>query len=139
MAIVEAQVPVPIPPTGVDENINVMEFNPETGHFEPPLKNLPLNANAVAGIVAANFIAVTAAARPWLYYIIIANTGGAVVTVTLAEPGGNTLVVEVPANDTRILASTPTAPIFVSRTVGNITLVADIAAVAAVTVTYTNK
>ncbi len=139
MAVVEAQVPLPVPPTGVDEHSTLHEFNPETGHYEPPLKNLPLNANAIAGVVAANFIAVTATARPWLYYLVFTNIGGAVVTVTLAEPGGNTLIVEVPANQTVTLPSTPTAPIFVSRTVGNITLVADIAAVAAVTVTYTNK
>ena len=139
MAVVEAQVPLPVPPTGVDEHSTLHEFNPESGHYEPPLKNGVLNASLLSPLAAAAFIAVTATARPWLYYIVIANIGGAVVTVTLAEPGGNTLVVEVPANDTVTLPSVPTAPIFVSRTVGNITLVADIAAVAAVTVTYTNK
>ncbi len=104
-----------------------------------PGRSLPHRYRLVAGVVAANFIVVTATARPWIYYLVIANTGGAVVTVTLAEPGGNTLIVEVPANDTRVLASVPTAPIFVSRTAGQITLVADIAAVAQVTATYTNK
>ena len=137
MAIVEAQVPVPVPPTGVDEHSTLMEFNPETGHFEPPLKNGVLNANLLAPVLAANFIAVTATARPWIYHLVFANTG-ALTTVTLAEPGGNTLIVVVPANDTIVMASTPTAPIFVSRTVGNITLLGVLATVQ-VTATYTNK
>ena len=139
MAINEAQGPLPTPPTGVDETQAVHPFNPERGHYEPELKNLPLNANLLAPIAAAAFIAVTAAARPWIYYLVFANTGGAVATVTLAEPGGNTLIVEVPANQTVTLASNPNAPIFVSRTVGNITLVADVADVVQVTATYTNK
>ena len=140
MAVVEAQVPLPVPPTGVDEHSTLHEFNPETGHYEPPLKNLPLNANLVAPLVAAAFIAVTATTRPWIYYLVCANTGAAASTVILAEPGGNTLIVEVPANDTVILASTPNAPIFVSRTVGNITLQGDLVVpTVQVTATYTNK
>ena len=138
MAIVEAQVPLPVPPTGVDEHSTLHEFNPESGHYEPPLKNGVLNASLLSPLVAAAFIAVTAAARPWIYYLTLANVAGAVVTVTLAEPGGNTLIVQVPANDTVILRSTPDAPIFVSRTVGNITLLGTIATVQ-VTATYTNK
>ena len=138
MAVNEAQTPLPVPPTGVDETQAIHPFNPESGHYEPELKNLPLNANLLAGLVAAAFIAVTATARPWIYYLVFANTGAAVSTVTLAEPGGNTLIVEVPANDTRTLASIPTAPIFVSRTAGNITLAADVATVQ-VTATYTSK
>ena len=139
MAVInEQQTPLPVPPTGIDTTITDHHFNPESGHYEPLLKNLPLNANLLAPLVAANFIAVTATARPWIYYLTLANVAGAVVTVTLAEPGGNTLIVQVPANDTVILRSTPDAPIFVSRTVGNITLVATIATVQ-VTATYTNK
>ena len=138
MAVQEAQVPVPVPPTGVDEHSTLHEFNPETGHYEPPLKNGVLNANLLSPLAAAAFIAVTATARPWIYYLTLANVAGAVVTVTLAEPGGNTLIVQVPANDTVILRSTPDAPIFVSRTVGNITLLGTLATVQ-VTATYTNK
>jgi hypothetical protein len=120
MAVInEQQTPLPVPPTGIDTTITDHHFNPESGHYEPLLKNLPLNANLLAPALAANFIA-------------------ALSVVTLAEPGGNTLIVTVPANETVILRSTPDAPIFVSRTVGNITLVATVATVQ-VTATYTNK
>ena len=95
MAVQEAQIPLPVPPTGHDETIAVHPFNPESGHYEPELKNLPLNANLLAGLAAANFIVVTATARPWIYYLVFANTGGAVATVTLTEPGGNTLIADV--------------------------------------------
>ena len=67
------------------------------------------------------------------------NTGGAVETITLAEPGGNTYIVEVPANQTITLISTPDAPLFVSRTAGNILLAGDIGAVTQVTAAYVVK
>lgn len=137
-AINEAQTPLPVPPTGVDTTITEHDFNPENAHYEPLLKNGPQNAVALATPVVANFIPVTATARPWIYYILLANTGGVAGTVILAEPGGNTLTVEVPANLTVIVPSTPEAPIFVSRTAGQITIISDIATIA-VTATYVNK
>jgi len=59
-------------------------------------------------------------------------------TVTLAEPGGNTYIVEIPANLTVVLISTPDAPLFVSRTAGNITLLGDVGTTQ-VTATYVVK
>ena len=138
MSVTEVQTPLPVPPTGHDDTITIHPFNPESGHYEPSLKNVPLNVNALAGLVAAAFLAVTAAARPWFYYFVFANTGAAVGTVTLTEPGGNTLIVEIPANLTVTLPSNPDAPIFVSRTAGNITIVSDVATVQ-VTATYVMK
>jgi len=138
MAVQEAQTPLPVPPTGFDTSIVQQEFNAESGHFEPPLKNAPQNISILAPVVAVNILAVTATARPWFYYGVFANTGGAAVTVTITEPGGNTLIVQVPANQTVTLASTPTAPIFISRTAGNINIAGSIATVQC-TLTYVMK
>jgi len=138
MAVVETQVPLPAPPTGAAIVFTEHVYNPENGHYEPSIRGLPLNVNLLSPLVAANFLAVAANTAVWFYHFVFANIGGAAVTVTLAEPGGNTYIVEVPANNTVTLVSTPDAPLFVSRAVGNITLLGTIATVQ-VTATYVVK
>ena len=138
MAVQEAQTPLPVPPTGFDTSIVQQEFNAESGHFEPPLKNGPQNVSIAITAVAQALLAVTATARPWFYYFVFANTTAAARDVTITELGGNTLNVTLPANDTLVLASIPTAPRFRSRTAGNITVIADLAGVN-LTATYVMK
>ncbi len=138
MAINEAQVPLPTPPTGVDETQAVHPFNPENGHYQPSLLNGPQNVNQLAPLVAAAFLAVAANTAVWFYAFVFANTQAVAVDVTLTEPGGNTYIVTVPGDDTVTITSTPEAPLFVSRTAGNITIIATIATVQ-VTATYTVK
>ena len=138
MAVVESQVPLPAPPTGVALVLTEHVYNPENGHYEPSIRGLPLNVNLLSPLVVAAFLAVAANTAVWFYHFVFANTGGAVVTVTLAEPGGNTYIVEVPANQTVTMISNPDAPLFVSRAVGNITLLGTIATVQ-VTATYVVK
>lgn len=138
MSVQEAQVPLPAPPTGVSLVIAEHEYNPENGHYEPPIRGLPLNVNLLAPLAAAAFLAVVAGAPVWFYHFVFANTGAAVETVTLTEPGGNTYIVEVPANQTVNMISTPSAPLFVSRTAGNITLLGDVGTTQ-VTATYVVK
>ncbi|MEE9316518.1 MAG: hypothetical protein V3U97_05355 [bacterium] len=138
MAVVESQVPLPAPPTGVSIVLTEHVYNPENGHYEPPIRGPPLNVNLLSPLAAAAFLAVAANTAVWFYHFVFANTGGAAVTVTLAEPGGNTYIVEVPANTTVQMISNPNAPLFVSRVVGNITLLGTIATVQ-VTATYVVK
>ena len=139
MAVVETQVPLPAPPTGVALVIAEHEYNPENGHYEPPIRGLPLNVNLAAPAVAAAFLAVVANAPVWFYHFVFANPIAAVETITLVEPGGNTYIVEVPANQTITIVSTPSAPLFVSRTAGNITLLGSTGAGTQVTATYVVK
>lgn len=136
----ESQVTLPDPPTGAAIVEAQHEYNPETGHYEPIFRNLPLNANLLAPLVAAAIIpGVTAAAPVWIYAMVFANTGGAVETCTLAEPGGNTYIVEIPANQTvTITGNARDAPLFVSRAAGNITLLGD-AGTTQVTLSYVVK
>ena len=138
MSIQESQVPLPAPPTGVALVIAEHEYNPENGHYEPSIRGVPLNVNLLSPLAAAAFLAVAANTAVWFYHFVFANTGGAAVTVTLAEPGGNTYIVEVPANQTVQMISNPDAPLFVSRVAGNITLLGTIATVQ-VTATYVVK
>ena len=138
MSIQESQVPLPAPPTGVALIIAEHEYNPENGQYEPSIRGLPLNVNLIAPLAAAAFLAVVANAPVWFYHFVFANTGGAVETITLAEPGGNTYIVEVPANNTVQMISNPDAPLFVSRTAGNITLLGDVGTTQ-VTATYVIK
>lgn len=139
MAVVEAQVPLPAPPTGIAIVFARHEYNPENGHYEPAIRGLPLNVNAVAPLAPGAFLAVVANAPVWFYAFVFANTGGAVETITLTEPGGNTYIVEVPANQTVTITSTPSAPLFVSRTAGNITIGGSVGALTQVTATYVVK
>ena len=139
MSIQEAQVPLPAPPTGVAIVTAQHEYNPENGHYEPSIRGLPLNVNAVAPLAAAAFLVVVANAPVWFYHFVFANTGGAAETITLTEAGGNTYIVEVPANNTVQMISTPDAPLFVSRTAGNITIAGSVGAVTQVTATYVVK
>ena len=139
MSVQEVQVPLPAPPTGVSAITARHEYNPENGHYEPSIRGLPLNVNLVAPALAAAFLAVVANAPVWFYHFVFANTGGAAETITLAEPGGNTYIVEVPANTTTTLISNPNAPLFVSRTAGNITLLGTVGAATQVTAAYVVK
>jgi hypothetical protein len=138
MSIQESQVPLPAPPTGAALIIAEHEYNPENGHYEPSIRGVPLNVNAVAPLVAAAFLAVVANTAVWFYHFVFANAGGAAVTVTLAEPGGNTYIVDVPANQTVTVVSNPDAPLFMSRVAGNITILGTIATVQ-VTAAYVVK
>jgi len=139
MSVQETQVPLPAPPTGVALVIAEHEYNPENGHYEPSIRGLPLNVNAVAPAVAGAFLAVAANAPVWFYHFVFANTLGAVETITLTEPGGNTYIVTVPANTTVTLVSNPDAPLFMSRTVGNITILGTVGAGTQVTAAYVVK
>ena len=138
MSVTEVQVPLPPPPTGVALVTAEHVYNPESGHYEPSIRGVPLNVNLLAPLAAAAFLVVVANAPVWFYHFVFANTGGAVETVTLAEFGGNTYIVEVPANQTVVLISTPDAPLFVSRTAGAITLLGDVGTTQ-VTATYVVK
>jgi len=139
MSVQETQVPLPAPPTGVALVIAEHEYNPENGHYEPSIRGVPLNVNAVAPAVAGAFLAVAANAPVWFYHFVFANTLGAVETITLTEPGGNTYIVTVPANTTVTLVSNPDAPLFMSRTVGNITILGTVGAGTQVTAAYVVK
>ena len=104
------------------------------------VKNAPLNAGIAVTLVAANLIIGIVAATPvWIYHMVIANTTAAARTFTLTEPGGNTYIVEVPANNTVVINSTPDAPLFVSRTAGNLTVVGDATPSGNVTIAYIVK
>lgn len=118
----DPQVPLPGPPTGVALVITEHGYNPETGHYEPPLRTRPENASIDSGTLAAptNLIIFAAGDRPvWIYHIVLANTGNTVQTCEITEPGGNVYTVELPANTldhpTAIITSTPDAPLFVAR------------------------
>ena len=139
MSIQEAQVPLPAPPTGVALIIAEHEYNPENGHYEPSIRGVPLNVNAVAPAVAGAFLAVVANAPVLFYHFVFANPIAAVETITLTEPGGNTYIVEVPANNTVTLVSTPDAPLFVSRVAGNFTILGSSGAGTQVTAAYVVK
>jgi hypothetical protein len=139
MSVNESQVPLPAPPTGVALITAQHEYNPENGHYEPSIRGVPLNVNAVAPAVAAAFLAVAANTAVWFYHFVFANTGGAVETITLTEPGGNTYIVEVPANNTITIVSNPNAPLFVSRTAGNIAIIGTVGALTQVTAAYVVK
>ena len=139
MSVQETQVPLPAPPTGVALVIAEHEYNPENGHYEPSIRGVPLNVNAVAPAVAGAFLAVAANAPVWFYHFVFANTLGAVETITLTEPGGNTYIVTVPANTTVTLVSNPDAPLFMSRTAGNITILGTVGAGTQVTAAYVVK
>lgn len=141
MAIAESQVTLPPPPTGVTGTVDALHvYNPESGHYEPIFRGPPLNANLLAPVApAVAIIAVVANAPVWIYHMVFANTGGAVVTVTLAEPGGNTYIVQVPANDTLVIQGNALSdPLFMSTAAGNITVVGT-AATVQVTLSYVVK
>ena len=99
MAVVETQVPLPDPPTGVALVLAEHGYNPENGHYEPPLRARPLNASIASGTLAAPavLLAVAAGVTLWIYHIVLANTSAAAETCVITEPGGNTYTVEVPA------------------------------------------
>lgn len=140
MSIVEAQTPLPVPPTGHDLTIVEHTYNPHSGFNEPLVKNAPLNANIAVNAVAQVLIAGLVAANPaWIYHIVIANTTGAVRLYTLAEPGGNTYIVNVAANTTLVILSTPAAPLFRSTAAGNITIQGDAAPSGNITIAYVTK
>lgn len=144
MSVTEQQTPLPTPPTGHDQTIVEQTFNPENKHFEPILLALPRNATIASGVLAAPtvLLAVAAGVPVWIYYITLANTSGAAETCVITEPGVlTTLTVEVPANQTVILPSTPNAPIFMSRpaAAGNITVYSDVLGAVTVTIAYVTK
>lgn len=138
MSVTESQAPLPTPPKGMDITIAHHWFNPENKHYEPKVLAHPLNANLVVPAVAGNLIAGITAANPvWLYLIILANTGALIETVTLTEPGGNTLILHVPGNTTLVVQSAnPDQPLFRSTAAGNMTIVGTIGAVTYCTVAY---
>jgi len=144
----DPQVPLPDPPTGVAVVIAEHDYNPENGHYEPPLRNRPLNAAIASGTLAAPAVllaiaAVAAGVRLWIYHIVLANTSVAIETCVITEPSGNTYTVEIPASTTVIVTSTPEAPVFVARTAaataGNITFGSDVATSVTATITYVAK
>lgn len=140
MSVTEVQVPLPPPPTGVALVIAEHEYNPESGHYEPPLRDVPRNANVVAAVAPGGQLiaGVTPAAPVWIYHLVFANAGAAEI-VTLTRPDdGITYVVAVPANLTTVIVSTPQAPLFVSRGTGNIMAVGAAGNVT-VTATYVVK
>ena len=140
MSVVESQVPLPAPPTGMDGVVARHNYNPENGFYEPSLRNPPQNAGIAVTNVAANLVAGILAATPiWIYHMVFANTTAAAVTMTLTEPGANTYIVEVPANDTRIVTSNPDAPLFRSTAAGNLTVVGSAAPSGNVTIAYVVK
>ena len=140
MSIVEAQTPLPAPPTGIDGVVARHNYNPENGYYEPSLRNPPLNAGIAVTNAAQNLIAGLLAATPaWIYHMVFANNTAAVRTYTLTEPGGNTYIVVVPANTSVIVTSTPDAPLFKSTAAGNLTVVGDAALSGNITVAYVIK
>jgi len=139
MSVQESQTPLPPPPTGVALIIAEHEYNPENGHYEPSIRGVPLNVNLQAPLAAAAFLAVAANAPVWFYHLVFANTIAAAETITLTEPGGNTYIVHLAGNTTMAMISTPDAPLFVSRTAGNIMLLGSTGAGTMVTATYVVK
>jgi len=140
MSVVEAQIPLPTPPTGHDLTYAEHTYNPENGYYEPIMKAAPLNANIAVTNVAQNLIVGLLAATPaWIYHILFANNTAAVRTYTLTEPGGNTYIMVVPANISVPLISTPDAPLFKSTAAGNLTIVGDAALSGNITVAYIIK
>lgn len=145
MSVEDVQIPLPDPPTGVALVTTEHVYNPESGHYEPPLRTRPLNASIPSGTLAAPaaLLAVVAGVPVWIYHIVLANTSAAAETCVITEPGGNTYTVEVPPNTvdhpTLVITSTPDAPLFVSRTAGNITFGSDVATSVTATITYVTK
>lgn len=145
MAVVETQVPLPDPPTGVALVLAEHDYNPENGHYEPPLRARPLNASIASGTLAAPavLLAVAAGVTLWIYHIVLANTSAAAETCVITEPGGNTYTVEVPANLTVVVTSTPDAPLFMARNAlavaANITFGSDVITSVTATITYVTK
>lgn len=142
MSVTEVQVPLPDPPTGIALVLTEHVYNPENGHYEPPLRARPQNASIPSGtLVAPNpLLAVVAGTPIWIYHIVLANVSGAAETCVLAETGGgNTYTVEVPANQTVIVTSTPDAPLFMSRAAGAFMFGSDVAASVVITITYVTK
>ena len=140
MSIVEAQTPLPTPPTGMDTTITVHPFNPENGFYEPTAKTPPLNANIAITNAAQNLIVGIVAATPvWIYHMVFANNTAGVITYTLTEPGGNTYIVVVPANTTVVILSTLDAPLFRSTAAGNLTVVGDAVLSGNITIAYVVK
>jgi len=113
-------------------------YNPVNGFYEPISRTPPLNANLVTPLVAGNLIVGIVAANPvWIYMVTLANTGGAVETVTLTEPGGNTYILQIPGNTTLVVQSpTPDQPLLMSTAAGNLTLVGTVGAATFCTVAY---
>lgn len=141
MSVTEIQIPLPDPPTGVALVITEHEYNPESGHYEPPLRDRPLTASATVTVppaAAALLLTVGAGAPVWIYHLVLANEGGNE-RVTITETGGNTYIVDVPLNDTVVIVSTPQAPIFVSRVAGPITVVGNAGGNIRVTAMYVIK
>ena len=138
MSVTEAQTPLPTPPKGMDLTIAHHWFNPENKHYEPKILAHPLNANIAVPAIAGNLIAGITAANPvWLYLLIYANTGAGIETVTITEPGGNTLIAHVPGNTTLVIQSaTPDQPLLRSTAAGNMTVVGTIGAVTQLTCAY---
>jgi len=120
MSIQEAQTPLPAPPTGASMITALHEYNPENGHYEPSIRGFPRNVDAVAPLQSTAFLLVVANAPVWFYHFVFANSTATAEDVALTEPGGNVYRVTVPADDSITIVSTPSAPLFVCRTAGNI-------------------
>ena len=140
----EVNVPLPTPPTGFDTSIVQQEYNPEIGHFEPPLKARPLTASIASGTLAAPnaLLAVAAGVVVWVYQIMLANTSAAAETAVITY-GAFTYTVEIPANNSIPIISTPSAPIFFARNATaaavNMTFGSDVAGAVTATITYVTK
>lgn len=140
MSVVEAQIPLPAPPTGMDLVNAEHGYNPHSGFYEPPLKNVPLTASlAVTAAVQNLVVGVTVANPIWVYSIVYANNTAAGRFINITEPGGQFIIVAAPANTTVALISTPDAPLFRNTAAGNITVQGDAPLSGAVTITYTTK
>ena len=141
MSVIERQIPLPDPPTGAALIIAEHEYNPENGHYEPSIRGLPLNADILSGTIAAptTLLTVVAGAPVWIYALAIANNNAAVQQCVITEFGGNTYIVDIPANATYFVVSNPDAPIFISRTAGIMTVGSTLAGTINVTATYVVK
>ena len=140
MSVVEAQTPLPAPPTGHDLTLAEHFFNPENGYYEPISKTPPLNANIAVTNAAQNLIVgILAGTSAYIYHIMFTNTTGAAIVYTLTEPSGHTYIVTVPANTSIPVTSLPTAPLLKSVGAGNLTVVGSAAISGSITIAYIVK
>jgi len=140
MSVVEAQTPLPTPPTGADGTYARHDFNPENGFNEPLSKTPPQNAGIAVTNAAQNLVAgIIAGTSVWVYHIMFTNTTGAAIIYTLTEPGGNTYIVTVAANTSLPVTSLPNAPLFKTVGAGNLTVVGSAAISGQVTIAYITK
>jgi len=115
----DPQETLPAPPTGVALVTAEHEYNPENGHYEPSIRDIPRTADLQAPLAVAVFgPPIVANTTIWYYHFVFAETSGAPEMITLTNPAGDTYIVNLAANQTLVITSTPDAPLFMSRIVG---------------------